>query len=106
MRVENLTEARKIGFSVAFDGPGEDLAADFFRAMLAANALWRQNGGLRFALGSDDNLIELSVELAAAAVTARDIALYCRALGDKSAFPDGCTLGHRPGGNPAWSGGK
>ena len=85
VRIENLIEARKIGFSVAFDGPAEDLAADFFRAMLAANALWRQNGGLRFALGSDDNLIELSVELAAADVTARDIALYCRGLAEHAA---------------------
>lgn len=85
VRIENLTQSKKIGFSVAFDGPTEDQAAEFFRAMLAANALWRDNGGLRFALGSDDNLIELSIELPILEVTARDIAIYCRGLAEHAA---------------------
>jgi Tir chaperone protein (CesT) family len=85
VRVENLEKHHKIGFSAVIAGPDAASAPAAFRALLAANVLWRQNGGLRFALGSSDNLVELSIELADAGVTTRDIAAYCRGLAEHAA---------------------
>jgi hypothetical protein len=85
VRVENLPKFNKIGFSAVLDGPQEDHATAAFRAMLAANVMWRLNGGLRFGIGSSDNLVELSIELADVGVTARDIATYARGLAEHTA---------------------
>ena len=85
VRVENLPQFNKIGFSVAMDGPKPEQANAAFRAMLAANVMWRLNGGLRFGIGSSDNLVELSIELADVGVTARDIAIHARGLAEHAA---------------------
>lgn len=85
VRVENLPQFNKIGFSVAMNGPKEEQANAAYGAMLAANVMWRLNGGLRFGIGSTDNLVELSIELADVGVTARDIAIHARGLAEHAA---------------------
>jgi hypothetical protein len=85
VRVENLPKFHKIGFSVAMNGPSKEQTAAAFGAMLAANVMWRLNGGLRFGIGSSDNLVELSIELADVEVTARDLAIHARGLAKHAA---------------------
>lgn len=83
--VTHLPDVGLIGFSTVIDGPDDSISGPVFRALLAANALWPKNGGLRFALGSAANSIEVSILQPDHDITAADIARLCRTVAETAA---------------------
>ena len=82
--IANMPEEQMIGFFATIDGPKDDVALPAYRAMMAANALWRTTGGLRFSLVTDAG-IELSMTLAAVDITPRLLADCTLALAGHTA---------------------
>lgn len=80
IRIENRPDAGAVAISVLIGGPKGELAPDIFRALLAANALWRDNGGLRFALASTEDHIEISITLRHSEVTPQSLVSYARGM--------------------------
>ena len=77
VRSEHLPGPGQIAVFATFDGPRGDVEGPALRALMAANMVWRDSGGVRFSLGSSNNLIEVAVTLPFAGTTAHDLAMAC-----------------------------
>lgn len=81
----NLPDAGLVSLSTVIPGPPAAAAEQAYRALLAANALGPRNGGLRYALASDQNHVEVSLLLAAASLVPADLARHCRTVAETAA---------------------